>query len=243
MKGAAVIVMLITGGYCMAAENIRNWEFKSAEVAVIRVETGSGEIKLAVAEGPGVKAAVVGDYDPEKCEISAELSGGKLTLLARGKKRWFGGSADCKAGFAVSAPADKNLVIKTGAGRVEVGAFRSGAEISSGAGKITLAGLFGPIRVNSGAGAISGEMYSEKLDIRSGAGKVDLAWSAAPKAGEAAIRSGAGAVRLAFPKDSRLAIKHSTGAGSFHSELGSDTSAPFRLDIKTGAGAIDIKKR
>lgn len=237
---AAVAVLM--GGQLMAAGN-KNWEFKASEVSVIEVETDAGEIILVPAEGPSVTAEITGEYDPEKCEAVAGVTGGTLAVSVKGKRRWFLGRNNCEAGVKLSAPAGLSLEIKTAAGRVKVGAFISGARISSGAGGIELAALSGPVNIYAGAGAITGELFSEELRLASGAGKIDLVWTGVPSRGSAFIKSGAGSVSLAFPGNSRIKMSHLSGAGGFDSEIGSDPSAPFHLDIKTGAGSVRIAKK
>ena len=242
MRSLMVLVFLSAGGVCGAAENVKNWEFKAAEVNTIQVETDSGEIKLAVAEGPAVKAELTGECDAEKCALTAEAKGGKLLLKAEGKKRALWGNYDCKAGFSVTAPAGKKLFLKSGAGNVEAGAFTAGAEVAAGAGNLKLGGLSGTLKLSSGAGSLSGTVYSEDLKSITGAGSVDLAWLKAPKAGKASITTGAGSINLVFPAATKLNIQQTTGVGSFESEIANDAAAPFKLKATTGAGSIRIKK-
>ena len=225
----------------MAAE-IKNWEFKAGEVSAILVETDAGGVTLVVAEGDSVKAEITGEYSPDKCEITGEVKDGKLLLKAAAKKKLFWKGKVCQAGFKVYAPAGTKIVSKTGAGNVEVGAFSSGADICVGAGNIKLAGLSGPIKIHIGAGDIKGDIYSEDMACKTGTGSLDLAWSKAPKAGKASIHAGMGMISLSFPSESKLNIKNSTGMGGFNSEIGSDPSAEFRLEIKNGMGSAGIKK-
>ncbi len=244
MKTIVCALMMLSGN-CMAAETARNWEFPAAGITAVQAQTESGDLKFIPAAGASVKAEQTGEYKADKCEITAEVRGGVVFLAAKTKKaKWFKlGMDGCKAGFSVTAPAGLKLNIKTGAGSVEAGAFTAGAEVVSGAGGVKFAGLAGALDLTSGAGRISGEIYSEAFQCKSGAGTVDLAWTRAPKAGSASIKSGAGTIKLAFPADSKLKISHSSGAGSFNSELASDSAAAFKLDVKTGAGSVDIKKR
>ena len=243
MKGFAII-LLLTGINCTAAEMQKNWEFKSGDVSAVQAETDAGDIKLNVANGPAVKAWIIGDYSADKCEITAELRSGTLFLKAKGKdkKKYIWSNAGCKAGFSVEAPAEIKLEIKTGSGGVNVSSFTAGAALSAGAGTIKLAGLSGAITLATGASTISGDVYSEKFDCKSGAGDIALNWLNPPKAGSASITTGAGRVSVGFPKDSKLNISHKSGIGSFDSEFSGDPAAPFKLDIKTGAGSVKIKK-
>lgn len=240
MKRILILVALI-GGECMAAE-IKSWEFKAGEVRSILVETEGGGITLLPAEGGGVKAELAGEYSSYKCEITAEVKGGRLFLKAAAPKKWFRKNDACKTGFRVYAPAGTRIVSKTGAGNVEVGAFSEGADISVGAGNIGLSGLSGPIKIAVGAGNVNGEIYSEDLLCRTGVGTLKLSWKKAPKAGKASVNAGTGAIALFFPAESRLNIKNSNGMGGFRSEIDSDPSAAFRLAVNNGLGTASIKK-
>lgn len=228
----------------MAQGTPETWRFDAASVKTIRVSAGAGPIELKTAPGPDIKAALSGEYEPDACEITAEVRGDELVLEARGRKKgfWSWRRQNCRAGFSVSAPADKPLIIKNGAGDVRIGDFTAGADIASGAGRVELVRTSGPLKISSGAGSISGELYSEDFKLSSGAGSTDLAWTKAPKAGRISFYSGAGLIKLAFPGDSRLNVQHSTGAGSFRNGLGSDPSAPVTLVIRSGAGNVEISK-
>ena len=238
------MILLLGGLNCSAADMPKNWEFKSADVTAIQAETDAGDVTLNVVNGPAVTAGLSGAYSPEKCEITAELRSGTLYLKAKGKekKKYLWSSGGCKTGFSVDAPADKKLEIKTGAGGVHISSFTAGASVSAGAGTIKLEGLSGAITLASGAGKISGDIYSEKFDCKSGAGDIAVNWLASPKSGSASITTGAGRVSVGFPKDSKLNISHKSGIGSFDSEFAGDPAAPFKLDIKTGAGSVKVKK-
>ncbi|HAT73307.1 MAG TPA: hypothetical protein DCS63_10880 [Elusimicrobia bacterium] len=227
----------------MATKNTNNWEFKAADVAVIQVETDSGEVVLEAAEGEVIKVEVTGEYDADKCEVSAALSGSKLMASAKGKKKWFWNSANCKAGFRITAPAGKKLIVRSGAGKAGLAGFAAGADVFSGAGSIEFKGVSGPISVKSGAGTIKGDIYSEEFSASVGAGAIDLSWNKAPEKGRADIKTGAGGVTLAFPADSRINVNYKAGVGNLSNELGSDPSAGFNVDVKSGAGSLSIKKR
>lgn len=243
MKGLAIMAMLVIGGDCMAAENIKNWEFKGGDAEIIQVETDAGEVSLAAAEGQAIKVEVIGEYDAAKCEISAVLSGSKLIASAKGKKKWFLGSGNCKAGFRITAPAGKKIVVKSGAGKTGINGFAAGADISSGAGTIEFKSVSGPITIKSGAGAIKGEISSEELLASTGAGSIDLSWNKLPQKGRVEIKTGAGTTTLSFPAGSKVHAVHKAGVGSMTNELGDDPSAPFKINVKSGAGSLNIKKR
>lgn len=234
--------LILAGGNCMAAENSKKWEFKAADAAVIQVEADSGDISLEAAQGPSIKIEVIGEYDADKCEVTAALVGSKLLASAKGKKKWFWSNGNCKAGFRITAPAGKKLIVKSGAGKAVIAGFLAGADIFSGAGTVEFKGLAGPISVKSGAGAIKGDIYSEEFAASTGAGTIDISWNKPPQKGTAEIKTGAGSVTLTFPAGSRVHASYKAGVGSMSNELGDDPSASFKINVKSGAGSLDIKK-
>jgi DUF4097 and DUF4098 domain-containing protein YvlB len=207
------------------------------------VETDSGDISLEVAEGQAIKVEVTGEYDASKCDISAAISGSKLLASAKGKKKLFGSGGNCKAGFRITAPAGKKLVVRSGAGKIRIAGFSAGADVSSGAGLIEFKTVSGPITVKSGAGAVSGDIFTEALTVSTGAGSIDLAWNKLPPKGKVEIKTGAGKTTLSFPAGSKVHAVHTAGFGGMTNELGDDPASTFKIMVKSGAGSLNIKQR
>jgi len=226
----------------MATENAKKWEFKSEKVSTIQVQTDSGSIVLSTAEGSLINAEVTGEYNTEKCEVTSELKDSRLVLTAKSRRKWFWRSSNCKTGFNVSAPANKKIIVKSGAGHIEIGSFTAGVDSYSGAGMVEFKNTSGQISVKTGAGTVIGDIYSENMDVKSGAGTVNLSWTKTPEKGLCVVKSGAGATVLSFPAGSKVSVNFKSGAGSLKNELGDNPQAGFRLDVKTGAGSLHIKK-
>jgi len=224
-------------------KNTQHWDFRADEVPAIEVEADAGDISLVAEDGMFIKAELTGGYDAAKTALTVEVREGRLLLTVKSKKKWFWSCGSCKNGFRISAPPKTRLTVKNGAGRVTVGSFAAGANVSSGAGEVEFRGLSGPISVKSGAGTVSGEIFSEALEVKSGAGAVNLAWARGPERGTAAVKNGAGSTTLAFPEGSLVAVKFKSGVGSLTNELGDTPSAPFKVEVKSGAGSLTIKKR
>lgn len=238
MKTIVTLLVLI-GGTCMAAENVKPLDFRAGDAEIIQVETDSGEISLEVVEGQSIKVEVTGEYDVSKCDISAALNGSKLLASAKGRF-WRGGN--CKAGFRITAPAGKKLVLRSGAGNIRMTGFSAGADVSVGAGAVEFKAVSGPINVKSAAGAVRGDIYSEDLTASTGSGSIDLVWNKLPSRGKVEIKTGVGNTTLSFPAGSKVHVVHAAGVGSMSNELGDDPSAPVTIVVKSGAGSLNIKK-
>jgi len=223
-------------------QNTQHWDFRAEEVKVIEVDADGGDIVLAAEEGITIKVELTGDFKPGKTELAMKIEKSRLVLTVKSKKSWFFFGGSCKNGFKISAPSRTLLAVKNGLGKVSIAGFAAGAAISSGAGEVQLHGLSGPISVKSGAGTVNGEIYSEDLEVKSGAGAVNLAWTKNPGSGSARIKNGAGSTTLALPEGSKVAVKFKSGAGTMTNELGEDSSAPFKVEVKSGAGSLAVKK-
>lgn len=237
-----ITIFFLIGGNCMA-EEIMSWEYKSDEIDVIEVVTEAGPIE-AIAVGDLVKIERTGEYDADKCNVSIKIEDKKLKLSAKSKKKCFSlsGHSGCKTGFKVTAPANKRLILKSGAGLIMVSGFTSEGEFDSGAGDIEFEGYSGRITAKSGAGTIKGNVNTEELDVSGGASNIDLKWDKVPHKGNVLIKTGAGDAILSFPKETKMDISYKTGAGSFSSEFGSFPESNFKIDFKSGAGDLNIKK-
>ncbi len=226
----------------MAIENTNKWEFNAGDVSVIEVASETGEIEVNAVEGNIIKAEITGEYNADKCEISTELKDGALCISVKGKKRWFWKNSNCKAGFKVTAPSAKKLIVKSGTGLIRVSDFTAGGEFKSGTGIIEFKNLSGQIIVKSGAGVIKGDIYSEDFESKSGAGVLDVSWNKVPQKGKVSIKNGAGSSNLSFPSETKMKVNFKSGAGSLHNEFGDEAKADFKIDYKSGAGSLNIKK-
>jgi len=224
-------------------QNTQHWDFRADEVPAIQVEADAGEIILTAEEGMSIKAELTGNYDSGKTALTVEVRDSKLILTVKSKKKWFFFSRSCKNGFRISAPSKTLVTVKNGSGRVVVSGFGAGTDVSSGAGEVELRGLAGPVAVKSGAGTVSGELYSDDVTVKAGAGAVNLSWLRAPGKGKALVKNGAGSTTLSFPEGSQVAVKFKSGVGSMTNELGDTPSAPFKVEVKSGAGSLAVKKR
>ena len=237
------ILVISMGVNCLAIENANKWEFNAEEASVIKVGTGSGEIEIDAVKGNSIKAEVIGKYDIDKCEISTEIKNGTLYFSAKSKKtRWFWQSSNCKAGFKVTAPANKKLILSSGSGLMKISDFADGGKFKSGSGTIEFKNLSGPIEVKRGSGMVKGDVYSEDFNSASGSGILNVSWNKAPKKGNVSIKTGSGDATLIFPGETKMGIHYKSGSGSFNSEFGSDLKADFKIDYKSGSGSLNIKK-
>ena len=236
------ILIISMVGNCIA-EEIKNWEYKSSEVKIIEVAMETGPIEV-IAEGDLVKVERIGEYDAEKCEISVEMKNRKLKLSIKSPKKWIKlfGKSECKAGFKISAPKDKKLILKSIGGSINVKDFSNGGKINSVAGTIDIENIGGKLKIRSEAGYIRGFVLSKNVDIKTKGAIIDLKWNKSPKKGKISIITEVGNAKLAFPKETKMGIHYKSGSGSFNSEFGSDLKAGFKIDCKSGSGSLNIKK-
>jgi DUF4097 and DUF4098 domain-containing protein YvlB len=269
MKNAVMLVSLLLAlpaARCAAGE-LR--VFPQAGIAGLDVATTNGAVIVTGTEGK-IEVEITGNDEPEKCRITTEINNGVLTLKAEGvpvaaAKSWknlFGliGSderTNCRAGFAVYAPAALPLEAKSGTGTLKISGRSGQVSAKAGTGDISVSALTGSLVFKSGTGRVSGEACAASLEVKSGTGDVDLkglcgpaevksgtgevrlAWAKAPASGEVLVNTGTADIDLIFPEGTKLAASLKSGTGS----VANDFAAGGTLAVTAKAGTGDVALR
>jgi hypothetical protein len=136
--------------------------------------------------------------------------------------------------FVIRAPADSHLVLSTGGGGVQVGAFTAAATVRTGGGGIRVEGLKGDLQLRTGGGGIKVERTEGKLEAETGGGGIDV--SDAKLKGDNRLSTGGGGVHCRFLDATRLSIDATTGGGTVSNSLGLPQSDRQHLSGKLGDG-------
>lgn len=269
MKNAVMLVSLLIAlpaARCAAGE-IKT--FPLAGVTGLNVATETGPVIVTGTEGK-IAVDITGNDEPEKCLITTEIVDGVLTLKAEGVpaprawKNLYGlvsnsdERSDCRAGFAVYAPAALPLEAKSGTGTLRVSGRSAPVLVKSGTGDISVSALTGSLVFKSGTGRLFGEACAPSLEVKSGTGDVDLkglcgtaevksgtgevrlAWAKAPASGEVLVNTGTADIDLAFPEGTKLAASLKSGTGA----VANDFAAGGNLAVtaKSGTGDVALRK-
>ena len=269
MKNAVLLVSLLLAypaARCAAGE-IKT--FPLAGVTGLDVGTDSGAVIVTGTEGK-IEVEITGNDEPEKCIITTEIVDGVLTLKAEGVpaprawKNLYGlvsssdERSDCRAGFAVLAPAALPLEAKSGTGTLRVSGRSAPVLVKSGTGDISVSALTGSLVFKSGTGRLFGEACAASLEVKSGTGSVDLkglcgpaqvksgtgevrlAWAKAPASGEVLVNTGTADIDLAFPGDAKLNPSLKSGTGSVANDFAA--GGALAVTAKSGTGDVALRK-
>ncbi len=181
-----------------------------------------GEIRvIAVKEAPSAR-------DLDRITIEVDEREGGLVIKTHKSQPLSNGSVR----FEITAPANTDLNLHTGAGSADVRGFRNNLSLDSGAGSLTIQDVTGKIDANSGAGSISMRGVSGEVYAHSGAGSIDVSGAE----GQMNLDTGTGSItyRGELWDDCRF----ESGAGSIELRLPVDLD--MEVDLGTGAGTIEV---
>lgn len=269
MKNAVMLVSLLLAlpaARCAAGEQR---VFPLAGITGLDVATETGPVIVTGTEGR-IAVDITDNDEPEKCSITTEIIDGVLTLKAegvpapRGWKNLFGlvtnsdERSDCRAGFAVYAPAALRLEAKSGTGTLRVSGRSGPVSAKAGTGDISVSALTGSLVFKSGTGRLFGEACAPALEVKSGTGDVDLkglcgpaevksgtgevrlAWAKAPASGEVLVNTGTADIDLAFPEGTKLAASLKSGTGSIANDFAA--GGTLAVTAKSGTGDVALRK-
>lgn len=208
--------------------------------SVIIHESSEGEIRVRAIK----HARRVGDLD----RIQVQMSERDGRVEIRTRKPSVMGNAWVE--LEIAAPADTDLHLRTGSGRVEVSGVGDGAEVSTGSGSVTVQGLSGEMNLHSGSGTVtardlkgrlkastgSGRIVIEdttgEIDAHTGTGSIDVR----RVNGKVQLDTGSGSVE--YQGTPQGECRFETGSGSISLRMPADLGA--EVDLHTGSGSIEV---
>lgn len=156
--------------------------------------------------------------------------------------------------YDITAPAQSQVSVFTGAGKIDIRGMQAPVEATSGAGAITLEDVGDDARVHTGAGNIDVRSVRGRVDVESGAGRITI--HGEPKK-DWRVSTGAGSIKLELPSDASLDLDAETGMGKvnlapeFQMKDASVSSGRVRgtmgkggprVKVNNGAGSIEIAR-
>ena len=240
--GAAVVLMcgcLVLAGVATApwwTDGDLNWNWDGDGVPWIAGQTERIEKTFAVGSEPGLEidnfAGTViiqgqeGDSikvvatkraqharDLDRIQVEMEQQPGKLVIHTQKPDDL----DNTTVKLEIAAPAGTRLVIRSGAGTVDVRGLQASLDVQNGAGTVAIRDAAGVVAVNSGAGTIDYQGRPE---------------------GDCRFWSGAGTVTLRVPRDLDMEVDLSTSLGTVHSDFGVSGQVSMR-SIRGAIGTGD----
>jgi hypothetical protein len=215
----------------------------SSGVNSVRMQNGSGDVKVRYREGTGttIHRVVVHRRDGKPSGETHRVEGDALVL---------GGCGDtCSVNYEVWVPSkDVRVLGEVGSGDVEVVGVAS-VEVNAASGNVVVRDLAGPVRIGTGSGDVRvndvvGDVTSKagsggiRLDgvkgsvvVDSGSGDID----GTRMAGGVTADTGSGDVRLELV--SPQSVRAHSGSGNVTLRV---PAGPYRVDARAGHGSRDI---
>ena len=235
----AKVLILSLGIATSSLASTETKEFDAASISEVDVQNMAGKVVIHSTES--AKATVVAEKRvfSEKCVMTVEKGGNKLTV--RVENSGFFSGKSCDVDFDISVPKSVKLNISTGSGDIKVSEIKGQFAFKVGSGDILADGDFSQINGKSGSGNISVKGLSGGGDLKTGSGDIQLTFGKAKLNGKLDISTGSGNALLSFPKGAQIKSSFKSGSGDFTNELGDTASADFKVSMKTGSGDLTIK--
>jgi DUF4097 and DUF4098 domain-containing protein YvlB len=183
----------------------------------VDIETRISPIRLDRIRGAAVLRSDFGDVIATSVEGPLQIRSESATLEVRGAR--------------------SDVDVQTAGGALVFDDIAGSLTVTSGRGEVRASGLSGPANFMGNAGAIAVRGFTDTLSITGGDAEVDVATSAV--AGEIALTTDRGDVRLTLPSAGSFALSAETDSGDVDSEIGlerRDTDGTSRWEGRAGAG-------
>jgi DUF4097 and DUF4098 domain-containing protein YvlB len=147
--------------------------------------------------------------------------------------------AFCRTHVTGVAPANAELVVRTGAGDIVIRDFEGGVDLNTSAGDVTVSSISGPVVLRSDAGFIHGNVSDGDVDAQTSAGGIDL--EVRGDFSRISAVSDAGSVMLTVP-DGVYRVDAESSAGSTEVDVTDDPDAARLIVAHTDAGNVTIDR-
>jgi hypothetical protein len=206
----------------------------------VTIDGSQGNPNVVGTSGYDLDITVPEDVDLDIQNNSGDIDvGEELTGSASLKT----GSGDIKANGI-----NGDVKIETGSGDIKANNLSDKVEIKSGSGEIKLNNVSGKLDLQTGSGDINVDGVTLKGDgsIKAGSGDIDLENVTLNADANYQLHSGSGSVTVKLPEDGAFTLNLKSGSGDINNDFDGTsigTNPKARLDIDTGSGDIDVKKR
>lgn len=237
LTGLLTSLPLVSEGGITRVEERTEQSFAVGTEPTLEVKSFAGKISVRAGEGDQIriiatkKAAGRNVLDRINVDVSELANGARIeTSHARGL------TANVSVDLEITVPADADLDLRTGAGKVEVDGIEGRISAQTGAGSVEVRGAAGPVALDTGAGEID--------------------YEGEPR-GDCSFSTGAGSVTLRLDEDLDVEIDLSTGVGNISLggfDIQGDTSGTevqgvigtgdeATIEAHTGVGSVNLIRR
>jgi len=187
-----------TPGLAYETERIEK-TFEVGSEPSLEVENFAGTVTIRAQEDNSIEVVATKRaphaYDLDRIQVEMEQQPGRLVIRTQNPDKL----QNATAKLEIAAPAGTRLVMRSGAGTVDVRGIQSSLQVWNGAGTVTIHDAAGQVVVRSGAGTIEYQGRPE---------------------GVCGFWTGAGTIVLRVPRDLEGQVDLSSSLGGVHSDFG-----------------------
>lgn len=239
------------GGVRSMSQDRVEQTFEVGAAPKLEIESFAGRVTVRAGEDGTVRVVATkraaGRAHVEQIVVEMEEHDDGVTITVSKPLAVSNASVDLE----ITAPADTELDLQTGAGDVTVDGLAGAAAVDTGAGNVRIDGP-GRRKVHTGAGNVSVQGAAAEVDLSTGAGNLDYDGS---PVGMCQFETGAGNIRLKVPDGLSAEVDLTTGIGEVttnlevagqvskrevHGRVGGGAGA--QIEAHTGVGNISLRE-
>ncbi len=209
--------------------------FSVGDAPRLRIQNFAGNVTIRSGAGNAVRVVATkrARSASDLAAIQVDMSGDERLVEVNTSHASRVSSTNLSVRLEVTVPADTEVVLRTGAGTVDINGVSGELTVEAGAGTVSVRGAAGPVDLQTGAGTVE---YQGR------------------PAGDCHFHTGVGTITLTVPDDANLTVDLSTGLGTVNSELSvrgtvsarkvSGTTGNGRdaqVTAATGAGTVTLR--
>lgn len=189
-------------------------------IETLVIEHTEGTIQISASSDDNITFDVEKLSTDKNCDTSYKRSDNLYKIIT--KESW-GSVKNCKVNLTIRIPQNMAIQAKIGFGNFQI------EKIS------------GKIDLNLGTGNLTAEIFSKDIAFDIGVGSADLRWNSLPGKMNLSGKIGMGQLGIKLPAKTVIDASIKTGIGRYVSALKQDDGSPYKMDLETGVGNINIE--
>jgi hypothetical protein len=235
-----VVLLVVVVGLVVVTLALRRSEtrdFETAEqVDVVEIHLESGDVRVDATEQDRIRVRQTRRWSWRAPQLEQAVEDGRLRLTADCP----GLSLGCSVNHRLAVPPSVAVVITTDRGSITVAGLRGDTTARTSAGSVEVSSVAGSVDVETDAGNVNAvNLTSPRLKATTDAGSIEATFRSAPD--DVRVESDAGGIRLTVPDD-LYSVKTDTNTGRPDVDVRLDPDARRRIDARTNAGGITIRR-
>ena len=223
IAGILTVVLVMFAGFAILGPMLKQTSVSEqalpATTSRLVVDNAAGDVRIRAAEAgeePRVNAST--EWGLRRPDVSVDSSGGTTTLHGQCPTGIF---TTCSTDWTIVVPADADV------------------EIDEGAGRLTIEGIGGDLDIHAGVGDVRiSETTASSISADLGVGSLWIESVEPPQQVDA--RVGVGGLSVQLPDDVSYDVDASSGVGESRNDLGSDVLSDRTVSVESGVGSVSV---